>query len=272
MRPKFSICNELLSDFSVEVAFRMASELGYEGIEIAPFTLTDHVGKLTSNDRSTLRNLASSNGIEIVGIHWILASPRGLHLTHPDSRIRNATKKYVFELLKFTSDIGGRIVVLGSPKQRNILDGITKAEAWEFARQALRECCEEAAKLNVYICLEPLSRDQTNFINTAEEAIAMVNDVSHPNLRIILDVYSMSDEGKPPDAIIKSVGPLLAHFHANDTNGRGPGQGNADYPAIVNALGTIRYEGFASVEIFDRSEDPVKMATDSINNLKKFFR
>ena len=99
----------------------------------------------------------------------------------------------------------------------------------------------------------------------------MVKDVDHPNLRIVLDVYSMSDEGKPLDAIIRSVGPLLAHFHANDTNGKGPGQGIADYLSVVRALNDIRYEGFVSVEVFDRSKDPVTIAADSINKLKKFF-
>jgi len=250
----------------------MAADLGYSGIEIAPFTLTDDVRKLTKNDRDSLKRLASSNNIEIVGIHWILITPEGLHITHPDASIRNRTKEYIIELLRFTADIGGRIVVLGSPKQRRILEGTTRNEVWMSMSQMLGECCEEAAKSNVYICLEPLSRDQTNFINTAEEAMEMVKVVGHPNLRVILDVYSMSDEGNPLDTIIRRVGPLLAHFHANDTNGKGPGQGNADYPSIVRALRDIRYEGYVSVEVFDRSQAPVAIATDSINNLKRFFR
>lgn len=271
MKHKFAICNELFQGWTLEDILRLASALGYHGVEIAPFTITDDVRKFSREDRKRIKSMASSYSVQIVGIHWILVSPIGLHITHFDPFVRNQTKDYLMELIRFTSDIGAKTMVLGSPKQRNILEGMKREEAWEFMRQTLRECCEEAAKSGIYICLEPLSRNQTNMINTTEEALAMLNDVGHPNLRINLDVYSMSDEGKPMDELIRHAGPMLAHFHANDTNGRGPGHGDADYQAIAKALKEIEYRGFISVEILEPCNDPLAMAVDSMINLRKFF-
>jgi len=267
---KLSICNELFLS-PIEETFRIASKIGYKGVEIAPFTLIDDLRKFTDNDARFLRNLAASNGIEIVGTHWVLVSPPGLHLTHPNVLVRRRTREYLMEIVKFTASINGKIVVLGSPEQRNVLEGVGREAAWRLAKEALTDCCSLAERLGVYICVEPLSRNQTNFINTAEEAIRMVEEVGSKNLKITLDVYSMSDEDKPLDSIIMSVSSLLGHFHANDTNGRGPGQGNADYLSIFKALKRIRYDGYVSVEVFDRFKDPVSIAEESLNTLKLFL-
>lgn len=267
---KLSICNELFSN-PVEKVFKIISKIGYNGIEIAPFTLKDDVRKFTDNDAYFIRNLASSNGIEVVGTHWVLVSPPGLHLTHPDESIRIRTKEYLMEIVKFTARIGGKIVVFGSPKQRSVVEGMSREKAWNFAREALADCCTLAEKFDVYICIEPLSRDQTNFINTAEEAISMVKEVNSRNIKITLDVYSMSDESKSLDSIILSVGHLLGHFHANDTNGRGPGQGDADYASIFRTLEKIKYNGYVSVEVFDKFKDPISIAKESFNTLNLFL-
>jgi len=268
---EFSICNELFSSWRPEEVLKTVANLGYDGVEIAPFTLAEDVRNLDEGDRSSLRSLASANGIKIAGIHWMLASPKGLHLTHPEEPIRKRTREYIKELLRFTADIGGEVAVLGSPKQRRVQEGVTKKKAWSFMREALKECCEEAGKVGVTICLEPLSRNQTNFINTAREAVAMVNEVDDPHLQIVLDVYSMSDEGRPLDEIIREVGPHLRHFHANDTGGLAPGQGDADYRAVVRALRDIGYQGYVSVEVFNRSKDPLTLASESINTLRAYF-
>lgn len=271
MSQRFSICNELLSNTDINRSFEIVSELGYRGIEIAPFTISDDVRKISRKDREALRGLAASNGLEIVGIHWVLVSPAGLHLTHSDASTRERTKNYMADLIAFTADIGGHVIVLGSPKQRSISKNVRKEDAWVFAKQILRYCCEEAERLDVLLCLEPLSRSLTNFINTAEEAMRMIEDVGLPNMRMTLDVYSMSDEEKSMHEIITRSAPFLAHFHANDTNGKAPGMGNADYDSIARALKDIDYKGFVSVEIFDRPRDPIETASESIRNLRTCF-
>jgi len=269
---KIAICNEIFEGWRLESVLKYISELGYEGIEIAPFTITDDVRKVNKKERRQIRELASSNGVEIVGTHWLLVTPKGLHITHPDETIRRRTIRYLCELVKFTSDIGGRILVFGSPEQRNIIEGVSFEKAWSYAVEAFQECSRFAEDYGAILAIEPLARRITNFINTAEEAIRLIRDVSNPNFRLHLDVYSMLDEGKPIEDIIRSGREFLVHMHVNDDNRLGPGFGNVEFKPIIEALRHIGYKGFLSVEVFDFSPGSKEIATRSIKTLRSLLK
>lgn len=269
---KIAICNELFENWSLDKIFSYISKLGYKGIEIAPFTITDDVRKVGRAKRSEIRELASSYGLEVVGTHWLLVTPKGLHITHPDESIRKSTKQYLCELVRFTSEIGGRLLVFGSPNQRNLLSDVSKEEAWNYAKEVFFECSRFAEDHGAVIAIEPLSRRITNFIDTAEEALRLIREVSHPNFKLHLDVFSMLDEGKPLPEIIRSGKEHLVHLHINDDNGLGPGFGKVDYQPIIKALKDIDYQGFLSVEVFDFSPGPERIATMSIQTINKVLR
>jgi sugar phosphate isomerase/epimerase len=268
---KFAICNELFQGWSLERIFDYTSQLGYDAVEIAPFTISEDIRTVGKEERRRIRENAASHNLDVTGIHWLLVTPKGLHLTHPDERVRRRTTQYLCELIKFTSDIGGKFLVFGSPQQRNMMDGVSKGQAWNFAKEIFSECSRFAKDYGAVICVEPLARHLTNFINTAEEAIRLIEEVSHPNLRLILDVFSMLDEEKPMDEIIRSGKDYLAHFHANDANRLGPGFGEVDYKPIVKALKEINYRGFVSVEVFDFTPGPEEIARRSLESLRKFW-
>mgnify|MGYP001773002052 CR=1 FL=1 len=99
----------------------------------------------------------------------------------------------------------------------------------------------------------------------------MIEEVGSPLVRVNLDVYSMTDEGRPYAEIIEEVGRFLANFHANDTNGLGPGMGSANYREIIEALRKIGYRGWLSVEILFNVEDPVATAKASIAFLRNLL-
>jgi len=269
---KFSICNELFEKWSLERIFKYLSEIGYEAVEIAPFTITDDVRNISREERKRIRELSETYNVEVAGLHWILVTPKGLYITHPDPTVRERTKEYINALVVFNSDIGGKVIVVGSPKQRDLLPGVTKEKAWEYAREVFKECSKVAEEYDVIICLEPLARHITNFINTAEEAMRMIDEVGSPNFKLILDVYSMCDEPKPIDEVIRSAKGYLAHFHANDANRLGPGFGSVDYNRVVKALMDIDYSGYVSVEVFDFTPGPEFIAEKSLENLRKFFK
>jgi len=266
-----SICNEIFKGWRLEETFEYISRLGYDGIEIAPFTISNDVRKIGKDKREEIRDLASSYDLEIVGIHWLLVGPEGLHITHPDGNIRRSTQRYLCELIRFTSDIGGRILVFGSPNQRSIPDNVSYEKAWGYAKELFLACSRFAEDYGAIIAFEPLTKRSTNFINTAEEAIRLIEDVSHPNFRLNLDVYSMLDEGKPIPEIIRMSREYLVHFHVNDDNGLGPGFGSLNFKPIIDALRAIGYAGFISVEIFDFSHDPRRIAKVSLKTLKSLI-
>jgi sugar phosphate isomerase/epimerase len=268
---KFSICNELFEGWNLEKTFKCIAALGYNGVEIAPYTIAETVTDIGGPKRSYIRELAKTNGLEVAGIHWVLKGTRGLHLTSPDPEVRQRTTDYLKHLAKFCGEIGGKVIVFGSPDQRSVPVGVDFAKAWGWAAETFSECAEYASGYDVTICMEPLRWELTNFVTTVDEALKIIKDVDHKNFQLILDVYSMSDENKPIDTLIAKGAAHLRHFHANDDNKRGPGFGNADYTKVVKGLKSIGYKGFVSVEILTKEDNPETAAKTSIQNLRKSF-
>src|SRR5271170_7061429 len=122
---KFAICNEIFDGWKLEAVFQYCAKLGYDAVEIAPFTLAKLAGDVTPAERRQIREMAAGCGIEICGLHWLLARTEGFHLNHSDAAIRARTSAYLCDLVDCCADLGGKTLVLGSPQQRNILPGLT---------------------------------------------------------------------------------------------------------------------------------------------------
>lgn len=248
-----------------------AAKAGYDAIEIAPFTIANYVTQISKEERLKIRDAARQAGIAISGIHWVLVQAEGMFLVHSDPEVRKKSAKYFCELVDFCADIGGHIIVVGSPRQRNIPEGATKEQALGWARETILPSVMRAMERGLTICLEPLAPSETNFINTAEEAVRFIRGIRAPSMRIILDVKAMSSESKPIPQIIHESWPHFAYFHANDKNLKGPGFGDVDFKPIAAALREEGYDGYVSVEVFNFDEGPEAIATRSIEYLKKSF-
>ena len=267
----FAICNEIFKGWKLDEAMAFAAKAGYDAIEIAPFTIAKYVTEITHEQRRNIRDAAKNARIAISGIHWVLVEAEGMFLVHDDPEVRKKSSKYFCELVDFCADIGGHIIVVGSPKQRNIPAGATKEQALDWARETINPSVMRAMDKGLTICIEPLAPAETNFINTAEEAVRFIRSIRAPSLRIILDVKAMSSESKPIPQIIAESWPNFAYFHANDKNLKGPGFGDVDFKPIAAALKEVGYEGYVSVEVFNFDEGPEVIATKSIEYLKKTF-
>ncbi len=268
---RFAICNEIFQGWPHEDVIGYCARLGYSGIEIAPFTLGKTVNDFSAAQRRGLRDSAQRAGIALCGLHWLLAKTEGLYLNHPDEQIRSRTDQYLCDLVDCCADLGGKTLVLGSPQQRNVLPGVTPEQALELAEKTLQAAVRRAEELNVVICFEPLSPAETNFINTAAEAIDFANRFSSAAMKIILDVKAMCSETAPIPRIIHDSWPHFAHFHANDKNLKGPGFGEVDFVPIAAALQEVAYDGFVSVEVFKFDEGPQVIAERSLEYLQQTF-
>lgn len=268
---KFAICSEIFNDWQdIHRAIRYTKQIGYDGFEIAPFTLAPDVTMISKDQRKTILDAAGEVGLDIVGLHWLLAGTEGYHLTHPEKTVRDKTAQYVIDLTQFCSDIGGRIMVFGSPKQRDVMPGVTYDHAFDNAIEVFQKALPVCADLGVTICMEPLTHLETNFCTSADEAVRLIEAINHPNFRLILDVKAMAFETELHRTLIKKHAKHLAHFHANDENLRGPGAGDVDFAPIFQALHDIDYQGYMSVEVFNFEEGPEAIAKNSLAYLRKF--
>ena len=268
---KFGICNEIFQDWELEKAMRFAADTGYDAIEIAPFTVSKYVTDVPASKRAEIREMARRNDIEISGIHWVLVQADGMYLNHTDEAVRKHTADYFVELVKFNHELGGKFIINGSPKQRNIMEGVSRQQAWDWATETFRPAVKLAEDLGMTICFEPLSETETNFINTAAEAVEFARQFDSTGMSTILDVKAMCAEGRPIPDIIRETSPNFAYFHANDANLKGPGFGEIDFVPIAGALKEVGYDGYVSVEVFKFEEGPEVIAAKSLDYLKKVF-
>lgn len=269
---KFAICNETFHDRSLEAGFQLARECGYTGIEIAPFTIEKNAFDISPERRRAVRQAAADAGLEVVGLHWLLAQTEGYYLTSPDAAVRGRTVDYLCELSRLCRDLGGGLMVLGSPKQRNLLPGVSHARGIDYAAEVLAATAPALADCGVTLAVEPLGPVEGDFLNTADLAAELIARVASPQVRLHLDVKAMSTEPEPIPAIIRQHAALLAHFHANDPNLLGPGMGDVRYEPIFAALRDVGYDGWVSVEVFDYSPGPEKIARDSLAYMQDCLR
>lgn len=265
---RFALCNELFQDWPWQKSLELTREHGYTGWEIAPFTLGDRPLEISAAKRSELAQWAKHAGVEVVGLHWLLAKTEGYYLTTRDEAVRSRTADYLGKLAHLCRDLGGSIMVLGSPQQRNFPADMTHQEADRNAIAVLEQVAPVLEETGVTLALEPLGPGEGNFWNHAAQTVAVIEEISHPNIELHLDVKAMSTEGQPIADVIRANAKHMVHFHANDPNLLGPGMGEVDFEPIFKALQDVKYSGWVSVEVFDYAPGIETIVRESMQNMQ----
>lgn len=267
---KFGICSEIFKDWKdVGHTIDYVKSIGYDGLEIAPFTLCDYVTEIPASVREDIRRRAEAAGLEIIGLHWLFVGPSGVHLTSPDESVRKFTAQYLRDLTHCCADMGGTIMVLGSPKQRNVGHDVTYNQAFGYARGIIEEVVPVLEERGVTLCMEQLTHMETNFCQTVEETVELIDAVGHPNFQLILDTKALAFQVDDRPTLLKRYAKYLHHYHANDVNLEGPGFGDVDFTPIFAALNEIAFTGYTSVEVFKFDPGPEAIATRSLEYMKR---
>ena len=251
---RIALCNEVIAPMPFPKQCEYAAKLGYDGLEIAPYTLSDEPHRLGAAQLAAARSAAQDAGVAVTGLHWLLLKPSGLSICSRDESTRRKTVDVMLALIDQCAELGGRYLVHGSPQQRRVEAGDTHAAALARAQQSFAAVAERAEKAGVVYCIEPLSSDQTPLINTLAEAGALVQAIGSRSVRTMLDCSSAGRmETAPLPALIDTWLPrgMIAHVQVNDRNRRGPGQGEQRFAPLLAALVRHGYAGDIAVEPFD---------------------
>jgi len=267
---KFAICNETFWDGDFSATCEAAARHGYTGLEVAPFTLGDVAG-MDLSDARKIGNTIRASGLTPVGLHWLLAKTTGYHLTDPDITVAARTFDYARHLAEICGAMGGSILVWGSPQQRTLDPSWDRLEAEKRFVDFFQRLTPHLVRSGVTVAFEFLGPKETNFINTAEETIHLLEEIDSPNVRLHLDVKAMAADVRPIPEIVHASLPWTAHFHANDPNLLGPGMGEVDFPPIAAELIRGAYSGWVSVEVFDLTMGADTIAEVSMHNLRAAF-
>lgn len=268
---RISLCNEVIAHLSFAEQCKLAAALGYDGLEIAPFTLSDNPAGLSIAERIHFRSIAESEGIAITGLHWLLNVPEGLSLTSDDDQVHIKTRDHMESMVDLCAELGGEVIVHGSPKQRALSHAQTPQIARAQATSLLRYIGEKARAAGVTYCIEPLSPIMTDFVTNVDEALSIVNEINNPALATMLDTLAAwgGESEAPEDVVLKYLpSGKLRHIHFNDDNHRAPGQGKRRFSPIVKALIQLDYQGIIGIEPFDYHPDGATAAARAIGYVR----
>ena len=268
---RIALCNEVIAPMPFPKQCEYAAKLGYDGLEVAPYTLSDEPHRLGAAQLAAFRSAAQDAGIVVTGLHWLLIKPSGLSISTKDGAARKRTIEVMQAYIDQCAELGGRYLVHGSPQQRRIEPGETRGAAMARAQDSFAAIAERAAKAGVVYCIEPLASEQTPLINTLEEAAQMVADIGSPAVRTMLDCSSAGRmEKEPLGALIDRWLPqgVIAHVQVNDRNRRGPGQGEQRFAGLFASLKKHRYAGDVAVEPFDYVPDGPAAAARAIGYVR----
>lgn len=266
---KHAICNETFEGWDHARVCSTAGALGYQGLEVAPFTLAPRIGQVDAATRRQVRATAEKAGLRIIGLHWLLAKTEGFQVTSPDAGVREKTAAYLGELARACADFGGDLMVFGSPLQRKIPEGATREQASDWFVDTMRQVVPGLEKTGVRLLLEPLAPTEADFMQTAREGDALLDRLNHPLFGLHLDVKAMCGDEAPAAEIIRRHFHRMGHFHANDANRRAPGMGETDFLPILQALREVQYRGYVSIEVFDYKPDPETIAREGLRHLRE---
>jgi D-psicose/D-tagatose/L-ribulose 3-epimerase len=263
---KIALCNEVLQPLPFARQCALAASLGYDGLEVAPFTLAPNPLELGDAQARDFARIAGDHGLAITGLHWLLVAPAGLSMVSADAALRRQTAAAMVRMVELCAAMGGRYLVHGSPKQRSVPPGESREVALERAHECLAQAAQAAARHGVVYCIEPLSPTETPVLNTVAEAAAVVDRIASPNVRTMFDLSaaSQSEHEPPADVLARFLASgHVAHVQLNDRNRRGPGQGNTPVAPVLRALRAADYTGWVALEPFDYQPDPVACAAAS---------
>jgi sugar phosphate isomerase/epimerase len=268
---KFSLCNEVIMDRPFEKQCVFAAALGYDGLEIAPFTLGEDPRALTDKDVSRALDALKAAGIIATGLHWLLVKPEGLSITSDNPALRQETLEVILRNIELCAELGGSVLVHGSPLQRAIDPEADGTAARAHALEIFSKAAEKAQSCGVTYCLEPLNSGETNFITRVSEAVEIVEAIGSPAFKTMIDTSAaaISDVEPVPD-LIRSWMPTghIAHIQFNDRNRRAAGQGQDEFLPILSALKETGYDEVIAMEPFIYEPDRGACAAHTIGYVK----
>jgi len=263
---KLALCNEVLRHLPFEAQCATAAALGYEGLELAPFTLADDPRTLTDAHARRLRAVAADQGLALCSLHWLMVRPEGLSIATADPGLHARSVDFLARLIAFAAACGATRLVHGSPQQRSPAPGQSVADAMARTQAAWAALAPVAEAAGVTYCIEPLAPFETPVLNTLADAAAVVERIGSPALRGMLDLSAASHaEADDAATLLRRHLPsgLIAHVQLNDHNRRGPGQGTTPVRPALQALRDGGYTGWLAVEPFDYHPDPLGCAAFS---------
>lgn len=254
---KIGICTSL--DNLEKVA-----KMGFDYIELA----VSGIASMDSGEFSSTIHKMENAAIPCEALNILF--PGNIRLTGPEVDMENI-KKYLDNALARVSQLGGKVVVFGSGGPRRIPEDWDREKAWEQLKDVAKITGDIAGKYDIIIAMEPLNKGETNILNSVSEGFRFVQEVAHPNVKLLADFYHMRKENEDL-SVIESVASQLVHLHIAKGSDRAfPKDLSEDlYEEFFNTLRQVGYDGRCSIE--GRTDDIEEDGPAALDLLRKLTK
>ncbi len=266
---QLAVSNIAWGDQNFSEYLHLLKALGCDGVEIAPGLIWQEPVEATPSQRREYRSRIEDSGLAAVGLHSLLFTRPDL-VFFGEAAARHKLADYIIRLVALCNDLGGKTLIFGSPSNRRRA-GLHLEEATRIAAPVFRTIAEAAQALDVFLCIEPLGPEETDFINSSEEGMDLIRLVGHPHFRLHLDAKALISSQEDCAEVLNKYGSHLRHFHAGDPGVAPPGSTGADHHSIGKALRKAGYPYYISIEM--RSGfGPVRLTIEqSVDYVKRCY-
>jgi D-psicose/D-tagatose/L-ribulose 3-epimerase len=224
---------------------------GFDGVEL-------FLSPQEPADIRAVRKMVEDNDLECTTCSIL---PRECHLVSSQPEVRARGVEFLKTCVDRTAALGARLVCGPMYAGLGVMTGRRRtAEEWSWAVEGLRAVAQHAQNCQVMVCLEPLNRFETYFLNTLEDAARLVHDIGAPNVKIHFDTFHANIEERHPAVALRSVAKDLGHVHISENDRGIPGTGHNDWQGVLKVLKVIQYKGWMTIESFAQPEPDLAAA------------
>lgn len=252
--------------YTLDETIKRIAKLGYDGIEIgaaAPHAYPPHLG---ADRRAQVRDLLQEHNIALSSMLPAPSGGPGNNPASPYIEERRATVEHYKELAELTAYWGGKTLIY---LPGWIIYGTSRRQAWEWSREVLTEIADSISHTGVTLVIEPTSHD-TNLCVGADDAIELMQDVNRENVKLMFDTFHVNWSHEVNTDYVYKMGADLKHIHISDNDRLPPGQGVVDFPAVIDAMIDIKFDGYLTMEtgFHRRGIEPDQDAREGIEYLR----
>jgi D-psicose/D-tagatose/L-ribulose 3-epimerase len=214
---------------------------GFDGVEVPLF-------RAAGFPAADIRKGVEANGLECTVCSVL---PANLSLVSEDASVRAATVTHLKEAAEAVAEAGAKIIAGPLYSPVGYIPGRRRtADEWKWAVEGYQAIAPTLEHYGVTVAIEPLNRFETYFLNTAEDAAALMAEVGHPNIGVLYDTFHANIEEKNIAGGLRAVGPYLKHVHTCENDRGIPGSGHVEWDEVFAALRELHYDGWLTIESF----------------------
>ncbi|MFA5088091.1 MAG: sugar phosphate isomerase/epimerase [Candidatus Omnitrophota bacterium] len=258
---KLSVSNISWDNNELDAHLKLLRDLGCEGVDIAPSCVWPEPVHIEQEEMKRFKRLIEKYHLAIASFHALLYTRPDLYL-FGDETARGEAVSYLKKLIRLAGELSVKTLIYGSPKSRKIGDQ-DRAKCYSRAVEIFRELAKEAKRHDTCLCIEPLGPSESDFINVADEAYRLVEDVDSAGFGLHLDAKAMVETKEDFHRVFQRYGGLLKHFHVSEPGLAPPGHSGFDHSIIGRELCACGYPGFVAIEMrkgFGETKEVIKNA------------